>query len=227
MGTAALSTFFPGLLLASYAKDVSEIQQLPAAMIPEPVRAMQPEMAYAALVRLKFKDVLVMIGERSITVSNPAPYLGWNGFKPLICEVFDVLLKSKLINRIDRYSLKYTNVLKANEAPDSLNALAWSLSVGGLELDKKATNLRTQTLIDEVISIITINGGVAVQAVGQALVQGSLIDIDTICQSKSQDTDSFASSMSGELDRIRRINKEIFFECLTKEAIDELGPIYE
>jgi len=226
-GETALNTFFPGLLFAQHPEDVSEIQQLPAIMIPEPVRATQPEMAFAALVKLRFKGIWVMIGERSITVSNPAPYLGWAGFKPLIVEVFTVLLDSNLVKRVERYSLKYTNVLKANETSDSLDALAWALSVGDLKLDKRATTLRTQTLTDEVLSVVTISGGVTAQAVGRAPVQGSLIDIDTICQNKPQDAKSFVESISYELDRVRRINKEAFFECLTKEAIDELGPVYE
>lgn len=226
-GATALNTFFPGLLLAQHEADVSEIEQLPAAMIPEPVRASQPDMAFTPLVKLKFKGVLVMIGERSLTVSNPAPYLGWAGFKTLICEVFTTLLSSNLIKRVERYSLKYTNVLKADESPDSLDALTWSPSIGILDLDKRATTLRTQTMTGEVVSIVTIAGAVVVQAAGQAPVQGSLIDIDTICQSNPQDAKSFTGSMSEELDEIRRINKEAFFECLTKEAIDELGPIYE
>src|SRR6185312_9891405 len=106
-GEADLSTVFPGVLLAQHTEDVTEIQKLPAAMIPEPLRAMQPEIAFVALVRLRFKGVLVMIGERSITVSNPAPYLGWDKFKPLIVEVFTALLKSSLVKRVERYSLKY------------------------------------------------------------------------------------------------------------------------
>lgn len=226
VGKAALNTLAPGLLLAKYPADVSDIQQLAAAMVPEPVRAMQPELAFAPLVKLKFKNVLVMIGERSITVANPAPYLGWASFKPLIVEVFTVLLESKLVSRVERYSLKYTNVLKANEAPDSLGALALSLKVGQLELNKRATSVRTETLTDGLVTIITLTGGVTVQAEGQAPMQGSLIDIDTICQNNVQDADAFISSMPSELDRVRRINKETFFECLTDEAIHELGPVF-
>ena len=222
-GNVALNMFFPGLLLARHPEDVSELKQLPTAMIPEQVRAMEPEMAFAPLVQLRFKGVLVMIGERSITVSNPAPYLGWAGFKPLLVEVFAVLLESKLVPSVERYSLKYTNVLKANETPDSLGAIAWSLGVGQLELNKRATTLRTETLTNGLVTIITLSGGVAVQAEGQAPVQGSLIDIDTICQDKPQGAEAFVASMSSELDRVRRVNKEAFFECLTDEAINEIG----
>ena len=225
-GKVALNTFFPGLLLAKHPADVSELLQSPMAMIPEQLRSMQPEMAFASLVQLRFKGVLVMIGERAITVSNPAPYLGWPGFKSLIVEVFTVLFESTLVASVERYSLKYTNVLKANEAPDSLGALAWSLSVGQLDLNKRATTVQTEMLTDGLVTIITLGGGVTVQAVGQAPVQGSLIDVDTICQNKPQSAKAFAASMSGELDRIRRVNKETFFECLTDEAINELDPVY-
>jgi uncharacterized protein (TIGR04255 family) len=222
-----LNAFFPGLLLAKHPEDVTEIQQLPTAMLPEQVRAMQPEMAFAALVQLKFKNVLVMIGERSITVSNPLPYLGWARFKALILEVFSALFQSKLVPWVERYSLKYTNVLRVNETPDSILSLDWKLSVGRLSLNTQATTLRTETINDDLVTIITLSGGVTVQANEQAAMQGSMIDIDTICQIRPQSSEDFAEVMLSELDRIRRVNKEAFFECLTDEAIHALGPIYQ
>lgn len=223
----ALSTFFPGLLLAKRPSDVSELQQLPSAMLPEPLRAMQPEMLFVPLVQLKFKGVLVMIGERAVTVSNQAPYLGWDRFKTLIVEIFTVLLESQQVPLIERYSLKYTNVLKANETPNYLDALALSLDIGQLKLSRNATTVRTEAVTDKLVSIITLSGGVTVQAEGQAPVQGSLIDVDTICHDKPQDAKAFIASMSDELDRVRLANKQAFFECLTDEAIHELDPIYD
>ena len=226
-GKAALNTFFPGLLLAKHQTDVSEIQQLPTAMIPEQVRAMQPEMAFAPLVQLRFKGVLLLVGDRSITVSNPAPYLGWAAFKPIIVQVFTILLESQLVSSVDRYSLKYINVVKTDDTLDSLDALAWSFSVGQLVLKKRSTTLRTETLTDGLVTIITLGGGVTAQAEGQAPVQGSFIDIDTIYQDKPQSALAFAAAMSSELDRVRRVNKAAFFECLTDEAIHALDPVYE
>ena len=226
-GKVALNMFFPGMLLARHPADVSDLQQLPTAMIPEQLRAMQPELAYAPLVQLRFKGVLVMIGERSITVSNPAPYLGWVHFKPLIVEVFTDLLESKLVPSVERHSLKYTNVLKADDTPDSLRALAWSLGVGQLDLNMQATTLRTEAVTDGLVTIITLSGGVTIQAEGRPPVQGSLIDIDTICQDRPQGAEAFAASMASELDRVRKVNKEAFFQCLTEEAIHALDPVYE
>ena len=227
VGKAPFNTFAPGLLLAQYPDDVSDIQQLPMGTLPEQVRSAQPEFAFLPLVSLKFKNVLVMIGERSITVANPAPYLGWDGFKPRIVEIFTSLLESKLASRVERYSVKYTNVLNANEAPNSLSALSLKLQIGQLELNRMATSVRTETITDELVTIITLTGGVTVQTEGKAPLQGSLIDIDTICQNNAQDATAFIASMSSELDRIRGINKKTFFECLTEEAINELGPEFQ
>ena len=224
---AAFNTFAPGYLLAKYPDDVSDIKQLPASMLPEHIRAQAPELALAPLVSLKFKNVLVMIGERSITVANPAPYLGWAGFKPLIIEIFQSLLESKQALQVERYSLKYVNVLKATEAPNSLSALDLSINIGQLKLNKMATTVRAETLTDELVTIITLTGGVTVQTEGQAPIQGSLIDIDTICQTKAKDPEAFIATMSSELDRVRHVNKVTFFECLTEEAINELGPVFK
>lgn len=222
----ALNTVFPGLLLAKFNANISDLQQLPAATLPEQVRATQPEMAFMPLVQLKFKNVMVMIGERAVTVSNAMPYLGWVAFKPLIVEIFSVLFESKLVSNVERYSLKYTNVLKAGEVPDSLDAIDWTLKVGTLDLNMRSTTLRTEIVTEEVVTIVNLSGGVTAQAEGREPIQGSLIDIDTIRQNKKSCED-FAESMPQELDLVRDVNKAIFFECLTNEAIYALDPLYE
>jgi len=223
----ALNTVFPGYLLANHPGDVTELQQLPAAMFPEPMRMINPELAYAPRVSFKFKGVLVMIGERSVAVTNPAPYLGWPHFKALIVEVFNDLLSSKLISGIERLSIKYLNVLKANEEPNPQKALAWNPGVGGLDLDMRTTHMRTEVRNDGLVTIVQLSGSVMVQVRGQAAEEGALIDIDTVQPMEQQEPNKFANSLSNELDRVRRVNKEVFFECLTDEAVQALGPTYE
>lgn len=222
-----LNTIFPGYLLAKHPDDVSELQSLPAAMLPEPMRMINPELAYTPRVRLKFKGVLVMIGERSVAVTNQAPYLGWPRFKALIEEVFNDLLSSKLISGIERLSIKYLNVLKAKEEPSPQKALAWNPGVGGLELDIRTTHMRTEIRNGSLVTIVQLTGGVTVQVPNRAAEEGALIDIDTVMPMEQQEAGKFANSLSNELDRVRRVNKEVFFECLTDEAVQALGPTYE
>ena len=223
----ALNTVFPGLFLANHGADVSELHQLPAAMVPEQLRAMQPEMLYAPLVQFKYKSVLVLIGERSLTVSNAAPYLGWDQFKPLIVEVAAVLLDSKLVERVERQSIKYLNVLRPDQIADPLGALAWSLTIGDLELNKSATGVRTETRTDDLVTIITLQGAVTVQAQGNSPVQGAMIDVDTVSTGDPLDAENFGKTFPEQLDRLRLVNKTAFFECLTDEAINALEPVYK
>ena len=223
----ALHTFFPGLLLARHPEEVSEIQQLPSAGLPAQLRAMQPELAFAPLVQLKFKGVLILVGERSVTVSNPAPYLGWMAFKSLIINVFSYLIESKLITAVERFSLKYTNVVRSTEKTSSLENLDWLVNVGKLHLNMPATSMRTETVTHGLPTIINITGAVLVQAAGQAPVEGTLIDVDTIFSGPQQTAEAFALSMASELDRVRKANKEVFFECLTDDAVNALEPTYD
>lgn len=227
LSNVALNTYFPGILLAKHPMDVTDLRQLPAMMIPEQVRAAQAEMAFAPLVQLRFKGILVMVGERSLVVANPAPYLGWAAFRALIVEVFTVLLDANLVTMIERYSIKYTNVFKENEVPEPRSALAWKFEIADLDLKVNTTTLRTETIVDGFLTIITMSGGVTAQAEGVAPMQGALIDIDTISQAQPQGPSDFASSMSVALDQVRLANKTVFFKCLTDEAVDALKPIYQ
>ena len=217
-GPGAIHTFFPGVMLAQYQGEVTNIEQLPQSMIPEQVRIMHPEFSLQPLVQFRFKGLLIMVGSRMVTVSNPKPYLGWAAFKPLIVEVFKVLLSSTPNIMIDRVSMKYTNVLTPAEVPNPLAALDWQLSVGALPLSMLNSTLRSETKTDDLTTILTLAGGVTAQAPGFPPVQGSMIDMVSA---------DFLKIMDFELDKVRKSNKEAFFECLTDEAINALEPIYE
>ena len=226
-GSVALNMMLPGLLFSQGNTEVAALRQLPSAMVPEQLRAMQPEFTYAPLVQMPFKGLLVQISARGLVVSSPTPYLGWAKFRPLIVELFRVLLKSNLVPTVERFSLKYSNLLKTSVLPDPLGALDWTLRVGGLELNMPTTNLRSESLAEGLVTIITLSGGVFVQIEGQAPLEGALISVDTVCEKHQQAAADFLTTMEGELDQVRRVNKAAFFECLTDDAISALEPQYE
>ena len=228
VSSVPLSTFLPGLLFSKYPNDISAFQALPLAKVPEIVRNSQPDMAFASLMQLKYKDVLVAIGERSVTVLSITPYLGWSRFKTRIIEVFNLAFELKLISSVSRYSIKYTNVLTGNENLNSLDALELNIKIGGLDLNKQTTALRMDTRTsDGLVTVITIHGSVTVQVAEQAPIQGAMIIVDTICGDSPQESEDFGTHMSEKLDRLRYVNKETFFECITDEAIHALGPSYK
>lgn len=226
-GTVPVHAYFPGILMAKFPGEVSQLEQLPQAMVPEEIRAAHPALEFQPLVQFSFRGILVLVGTRQVTVSNQKPYLGWAAFKPLIVEVLTALLDPQLVTSVQRVSLKYTNVLNSEEKPDPLGAMDWKISVGSLPLMLQATQLRTETYDDGIATIVSMIGSVTAQSGTGAPIQGTLIDVDTVCNYQSSSTAEFLNTMPTELDRIRRVNKATFFECLTDEAINELEPVYE
>lgn len=79
---------------------------------------------------------------------------------------------------------------------------------------------------DDIIHILSIATGARGKINGKE-VFGILVDIDSIRNVSAPDIQTFANSLENKLESLRQSNKEKFFSCLTKEAIQEMGPTYE
>lgn len=224
---APLGLVVPGLLAAKWPSDISGLRDLPSIPLSDQLLEAQPTLAFVPQVELKFRGLIIRASARSITISNPKPYMGWARFKPILIDVANLLLNSKQFSRTTRYSLKYIDLLDTNTFDDPTNALTWSARIGNINTDRPATMLRTQvTSPDSTVSIITLTGAVKVQQDNQEPLHGALVDVDTICSHIPQDLDEFVKGLPKHLDRIHSINKELFFGCLTQDAINSLEPVY-
>ena len=59
------------------------------------------------------------------------------------------------------------------------------------------------------------------------LLNGTVIDVDSIRQLSSPSFNDFVDSLENGLETLRQANKVKFFGCLTEEAIVGMGPVYE
>ncbi|MDE1555902.1 TIGR04255 family protein [Comamonas aquatica] len=101
-----------------------------------------------------------------------------------------------------------------------------NLSIGNYKLDKENAQIRLEVKDENFINILQlITSAEAVISDGIKL-KGSIVDIDTISLAAKSDPREFISILSESLDAAHDVNKRIFFECLTKETFEELGPIY-
>jgi len=228
VGKIPAHTFFPGLLFATK-EQVSDIRQLPVVPLPQQVRDAKPELANIPVIQLKFESVVVAVGDGVVNVSCPSPYIGWKEFKARVIEVFEALLNSEQVSQVNRYSMKYSNILNSAGDGSGLDMLDWTVRVGGspLEIDLRSTHLRTESKTDEYAAIVTIMGAVTFQAEGQPLLQGTLLDIDTVALRTIQNVGDFLPIMPEALEAAHAKCKEVFFDCLTEGAINELDPVYE
>lgn len=226
-GGVPLNLSVPGILLSQRPSDVSSVHALPSIPVTDQVLQLQPNLAFVPQVELKFKELLVRTSARSIAISNPKPYLGWGKLKPIVVDILTMVLASRQVSGVERYSLKYLDLLDTNIFPDPTKALAWSVGIGALELDTPATMLRAQVKESEsLVSIVTLTGGVDVRIGNLPPAHGTLVDIDTIQSDLPTDIDRVINELSKSLDHVHDVNKKTFFECLTEEAVRELDPVY-
>lgn len=225
-GAVPLHNVIPGLLMSKFPGQVRDVMPLPAASIPEPIRAAEATFAHVALTRFKWRDLTVLVGTRVLTISHVPPYLGWSGFKGLITELFRSVLVDEITPSIERYSLKYQNLFRFDEDPKPDTVLDLTLQLGGLALKPAATILRGEVVAEDLVTIVQIAQSAALQVEGKAPAQGLLLDVDTVSTTPAMPCVEFLNQMDTRLELIRLANKTVFFECLRDEAIVALGATY-
>lgn len=224
----ALHSVLPGRLYAIFRDQVSGLETLPAGAIPDTLRAQDPNLSFAPVVRVTWRDYLVLIGPRSVAIACRLPYPGWQQFKTDAHELFRNVLESSLIRGIDRYSVKYVNFFSSPDALAGFTGMMdWSLRIGSLVVGAEATHIRVEIADGEVTTVLTIASPAQITNPSEPTKLGGVVDIDTVCAHVTNDLTTFASELESRLDRIRHVNKQVFFDCLTQEAIDQMEPEYD
>jgi uncharacterized protein (TIGR04255 family) len=226
--TGALHTVLPGYLYASFRDQVTSLEQLPAGAIPDALRAQDPNLAYASVVRLGWREYFILIGPRSVAIACRLPYPKWPRFKADTLELFRSVIASALIKGIDRYSVKYINFFpSADGRSGNTEMLDFAVRIGEFSVDKEATQLRVEIPDGDVITVVTLMSPAEVAHPTDPVRTGGIVDVDTICNHVTNDLSVFERELEGRLDHIRLVNKRAFFDCLKQSAIDEMEPTYD
>lgn len=226
--TGALHSVLPGYLYATFREQVSSLEQLPAGAIPDAMRAQDPNLAFASVMRVTWRNYFVLIGPRSVAVACRLPYPGWQRFRADALELFRSVLQSALIRGIDRYSVKYVNFFPSPDAKRGFTGMMdWNLRIGPFPVGAEDTQVRVEIPDADLITVLTIASPAQVTPQNEPTKVGGVVDIDTICAHVTNDLVAFDSQLESRLDHIRRVNKQAFFDCLTQEAIDLMEPEYD
>lgn len=226
--TGALHTVLPGYLFAMFRDEIGATEQLAAALIPEALRAQDPNLAYASVVRLEWRKYFVLIGSRSVAIACRLPYPKWPRFRADALALFHSVLQSSLVKGIDRYSVKYINFFPSADGKTGFTEMMdWSIRIGDLNLGQGSTQLRVEIPNQEVVTILTISSPAQVTRSDEPAKSGGVVDVDTICNHVTNDVAVFDSELEARLNHVRLINKQAFFDCLTQTAIDLMEPQYD
>ncbi|MBL1261074.1 MAG: TIGR04255 family protein [Thiotrichaceae bacterium] len=223
------SDLLPGLLYSALKQDYPQLTNLPISQIPKDIRRTDPNLTYAPIIRFEGEQSAIMIGDSVCSVACRQPYIGWRQFKEKIVELSELLKKSEIIVSIERFSLKYINLIQATDKSSGLEALDSSIKLGPYDLNTNSCTIRTELTDGNIINVVNIVSSAKVSLPGGVNpLEGLLLDIDSIhTYNDISPSDSFWKSFHSQLDLVRAKEKEIFFSLLASATVEHYGPQYE
>jgi uncharacterized protein (TIGR04255 family) len=181
---------------------------------------------FAPLQRIELDRYFIMLGDRNIVLSCKLPYPKWNKFKLEIFRILNAVAELNFSTRVERYSMKYVNILSAESPKDQLSKINLDIRLAGDRLETEQIMLRVEAATKNAIHISTIASGAEVTLIDGRQLTGIVVDIDSIRNVPRLSYPDFLISLKSELEELRLANKEKFFSCLTPETLKSLRPIY-
>ncbi len=219
------STILPAVIFGNLA--ATSIESLPANAIPEVARNADPNMRYIPLIRIKWDRFYVLVGDRSLIVACEIPYPGWDIYKEAIISVLNIVHNSDVISSIQRFSMKYVDLIEINNLEDQVKALDISFSLGKHVLSGNVFQGRIEIEEDGYLKMLNVALGATATTPNMPTKVGLALDIDIAVKVENESFQKFIDGISEKLDDIHEINKKTFFQCLRQETINSLDPTYE
>ena len=220
----SISDLLPGLLYPKLKDRFKTPERLPGAGIPKEILEFNPSLLYQPRIRLMSDQCSIYVGDKSLVVSCTKPYLGWSEFKPLLLDVLQQLQKTDLISTIERFSLKYVNVLEAKELKDQFNFIRLSAQLGSYDLTNYLISVISEIKADGLVNLIEIKSGTTATTTAkpQGVAVGLYLSIDTIYMTP----EAFWDKSEQHLEKVHSKEKQIFFDLLTEETTKNLGAVW-
>jgi len=219
----SVSDLLPGLLYPRFRDRYQNPERLPFSEFPREIQEADPTFRYQPRLRIAGEQTAILLGDRSAIVNCPKPYIGWSKYRALILEVIGALHETDLITSVERYSVKYLNVIPGPTFQEQLKAVNFSAHLGNYKLTEWPTSVRTEIKEDGLINIVEVQPNSVITNRQKESFRGLLVTVDTIAQG----TDNFWANPETNIDKIHTKEKEIFFDLLTRETIEKCGPVWE
>lgn len=226
----AIANVLPGMIFSKLANESNiplHVERLPIADLPIQMRNSDPFLRFQPQVRVLFDGFNILIGDFTLNIGCKMPYPGWSEFKPRITSILDLLFNTKLIEKIERYSLKYVDVIDDNDLPDRVRRSTVRLSIADHEISSETFSVRIELPRSDYIHVVqVVSSATATISSGESRT-GLLIDVDTIATPNITNVQHVIENIDLLLNNIHEANKAVFFDCISQEALEYLEPIYE
>ena len=224
-GHPHMADILPGLLFGQLTPKPT-IQRLPAAEIPQPIRASDPNFAFAPIIRLDWGKFTISFGDRNLIVGCKMPYPKWPSFKAVILDVVKKVSEVGIEGTVERYSLKYVNIIQAPNISEQINSINMSITVGEVNLTNDHASVQVHRNEENTLHILSVITGAHALLEDKITVFGVVVDIDSIRDVQFPNFGSFAEALDDNIETLRNANKIKFFSCLTAKTLQEMGPEY-
>ncbi len=225
-GDPHLADLLPGILFGQLDPKPT-IQRLPAAEIPQPIRAGDPNMAFAPVIRLDWREFTISFGDRNLVVGCKLPYPKWPRFKEVILDIMSKIAAVGITGPVDRYSIKYVNLIQAPTIVEQIAKINLDLRVGEVVAKTDHLSVQVHSQENETLHILSVvTGAQVVMANGQIII-GAIVDVDFIRTVNFATLNVFSESLKSTVELLRIANKIKFFSCLTNETLEEMEPKYD
>lgn len=223
-----LALMAPGLLFGPELAGMP-ILNMPANQIPADIRENDPNLKYAALINIKKNNLNLYIGNKSVAFSLSDGYAGWTSFRNLVLPYVLKLHQNKLLQNVQRISLRYINFIDNSQESDIHNILESTLSLGTSDLLSQQLSVETVINHDAALSsTYRIINPAKIQRPKEPESVGCVLDIDTVKKVDAMDfIYRFIQSPENYLDHLHNLSKTLFFGSLKSSFIERLGATYE
>lgn len=214
----------PGVLYPAIREAFPSSQTLDVNRLPPEIRETDPNLRYAAVQRFTGDHATVNIGPRSFTVVSSRPYMGWESFKPLILDCLSKLHQTGFIAKVERYSLRYVNIISAGPTPkEQFAKIHFNGNLGKFDLSEGASQILTDIPHKGILNKVTISSNANAEIrtrTGREVISGLLLDIDSIQMSPPAD---FWQNPDDYIEIVHDAETDIFFGTATLETLTEYG----
>ena len=225
-GSPQMADLLPGALFGQLDPKPT-IQRLSAAEIPLPIRGSDPNLVFAPIIRLNWGGFTVSFGDRNMMVSCNLPYPKWPNFKNAILDIVAKVARVGIAGAVERYSVKYVNLIQAPTLAEQISKINLTVRVGEVEAKDDHLSVQVHHKEDDILHIISVMTGARGKLGNSRMVFGAVVDVDSIRTAVFSDFGAFARNLEPALEGLRQANKVKFFNCLTQEAVYEMGPKYD
>lgn len=223
LSSVNVSDILPGFLHSKVKG--AKVERLPLGQLPREFRQNDAQLAQQPVLQIQLPGFLLLVGDKSLAISCLLPYLGWMAFKAEIQKMLSYLKEAEIVEKVERYALKYIDVIEGNSVAETIGRVNLAVSLGNNKLRDSAFQLKFEVARDEFIHVLQLGAPGIVTLVGGQTRQGLVLTVDSISVKNELPLDPTENELF--LDRIHQANKEIFFECLTDDAVKFLEPVYE